>query len=181
MFKGSHIKDFAEQNPELMSTIPEFKQIYEEVKEKETASKIIWAAYFVAVLVDKRNPFKNTKNDGLRRELLQTEYCVEYSKEYYYLEDLCKNLCLTKEQKLYNVHLRKYEEFTNYLDKLDLSKQADLDKYVSYSSKLEKIDKILEKYRQSFEEKQTKEGDKWGSSKMNKSEERRRDRLKKSQ
>jgi hypothetical protein len=118
MVVGTHTKDFADQNPHLISTIRDFSHIYE-TQEKETASRILWAAYFISVIANDKNPFKNLRDDEERRLKIKEEFCKVYSNKYLNLEKIFSSIVLSKEHQLYNIHLRKYEEFGWHAQEID--------------------------------------------------------------
>jgi len=122
MVTGSFTRDFKEQNPDLVGTIQEFAQVYRDFKsDTESASKTLWSAYLVAVPTDKRNPYKNANTDELRRKLITSEFNSDYKVESYFLEKIFKAVVLSKAHTLYNIHLRKYEEFTAQVADMDLT------------------------------------------------------------
>lgn len=161
MVVGTHTRDFAEQNQHLISTYRDFKDLYTN-HSKEEASKILWSAYYTAVITDERNPFKNFKSDDERREKIKEEFYKSYSQRYLNLEKLFRGLVLSKEHSLFNLHARKYEEFLNILTGLDLTNDTEYKKYIDSMSKLPKISEYYEelskKYNESLQKNSSKEG-----------------------
>lgn len=161
MVVGIHTKDFGEQNLHLISTIKDFADIYKN-NNKETASRILWSAFFTAVIANDKNPFKNFKDDEERRDKIKEEFCPQYGLKYLSLEKLFSSLVLSKQHRLYNIHLRKYEEMVTILDQLDLTVDEQYKKYIETTQKLEKISKFYDELEKKFTESVSKSSGKEG-------------------
>lgn len=161
MIVGTHIKDFKEQNPGVVASIKQFSEIYT-YNSPEEASKILWSAYFVAIIANDKNPYRNFVSDEQRREEIVKQYYPRYTSKFIDLEKCFKSLVLTKEHTLYNIHLRKYEEFVAEMDGLKLDTDDGWKKYLDATSKLEKIskfyDELAKKYSESVNKSSAKEG-----------------------
>lgn len=177
MVLGTHIKDFKEQNPELIATFKDFSKVYLSYSDT-VASSILWSAYFVSVIANDKNPYKNFLSDDERREKIAEQFCTIYSKKFLGLEKIFSSLVLTKEHTLYNIHLRKYEEFTASFDGLDFDKEADWKKYLDASPKLEKINKFFDELGKKYSESINKGSNKEGGGSYTAAEKRNRDRQK---
>jgi hypothetical protein len=161
MVVGIHTKDFGEQNAHLLSTIKDFADVYRN-NEKDVASRILWSAFFVSVIANEKNPFKNHKDDEERRAKVKEEFCPQYGLKHLSLEKLFSTLVLSKQHRLYNIHLRKYEEMVSILDELDLTTDADYKKYIETTQKLEKISKFYDELEKKYTESITKSSGKEG-------------------
>jgi hypothetical protein len=161
MVVGTHVKDFREQNPGIVASIKQFAEIYT-YNSPDEASKILWSAYFVAIIANDKNPYRNFLSDDERRQKIVEEYYPRYTSKFVELERCFKTVVLSKEHTLYNIHLRKYEEFVAEMDNLVLSSEDGWKKYLDATSKLEKISKfyddLAKKYSESINKSSAKEG-----------------------
>lgn len=142
--KGNPQHDFREQNPFIIQ-IEGFSNIYKKHK-PDVASKICWAMYMIEEEDQESNPLARIINREERiAEVNKSYYKVDTTTEEYksLVSDFSKFI-LTKEQSLYRIHVRKFEELTAYLDSLALDDDKEFDKYIKIMDKLDKMWKGLE-------------------------------------
>lgn len=158
IISGNLMIDFRKQNSILVETNSEFMSLYSTYSEEE-ASKILWSAYYIAVPSDSKNPYRNARNNEERKELVRSQYFPKYIDDYEYIENIFKNIILDKSHALYNIHLTKFEEFTVFIESLDLTTDDGYKKYLDGMVKLEKVYKFYESLRSKFEDEQKKRVD----------------------
>ncbi len=139
VIKGNPQHDFKEQNP-LICTIRGFSDVYTKHK-PEIASKICWAMFMIEEADQEDNPLARISNIKERTEEVQKSYYKidTTTQEYKNLVDDFSKFALTKEQTLYRIHVRKFEEMTSYLDTLSLDDDKQFGKYIQIMDKLSKM------------------------------------------
>src|SRR5690606_6577360 len=103
---GNPNKDFKEQNPHVC-TVPDFAKVYENEKPAD-ASKIIWSIYYISVLSDSKNPYRNFKTEQERIDAVMENYYphLDLSKWGYLLKTF-QMFVMEKEETLFNIQTRK--------------------------------------------------------------------------
>lgn len=137
--KGNPQHDFKDQNP-IICTIKGFSDVYAKHK-PEIASKICWAMFMIEEADQEDNPLARISNIKERTEEVQKSYYKidTTTQEYKNLVDDFSKFALTKEQTLYRIHVRKFEEMTSYLDTLSLDDDKQFGKYIQIMDKLSKM------------------------------------------
>lgn len=148
--KGDPALDFREQNP-IISQIGSFSTIYSKHK-KEIASKICWAVYMIEEADANENPLARIANFNERvKEVQHSYYKIDVnSEEYKELVSDFSKFILSKEESLFRIHIRKFEELTSHLDQLSLDTDKDFEKYIKIMDKLDKMWKALESVKETM-------------------------------
>jgi len=147
MIEGDPTLDFLEQNPKLKS-IADFKNLYKNNK-PEVASKLLWSFYFITCINDEDNPHRGYASIDKRIESVMSGYYPEldYDK-YVYLYDTFQIFVLSKEERLFNIQLKKIEEVSLYHDKIDISEGGNnMDEFIKVSKALPSIWKGFDEIR----------------------------------
>jgi len=147
---GDPAVDFFEQNPEL-KTIEVFNELIANVGE-ENASKILWSIY----LIEDPNSRIFRMPRGEKISEIKSTYYPEFDlKKYSRIVDKYKSLILSKEERMYSIHVEKMDELTSHLDELKLDNDDDFTKYVKIMEKLPKVWDSLERVKKKMISKQS--------------------------
>lgn len=154
--KGNPSLDFKDQNP-LISQISGFANIYKKNK-PDIASKICWSMYMIEEADQENNPLARIINKQERiNEVSKTYYKVDTeSEDYKILVDDFSKFVLSKEESLYRIHIRKFEELTAFLDDLSLDDDKQFDKYIKIMDKIHNMWKNLETVKEKMIEVKSK-------------------------
>jgi len=155
--KGNPSLDFKDQNP-IISQIGMFAQLYKKNKQ-DVASKTCWAMYMIEEVDAEENPLARIIGfDERVKEVQKSYYNIDVTSEDYktLVSDFSKYV-LTKEEGLFRIHVRKFEELTAHLDGLNLSdSDKDFDQYMKIMDKLDKMWKALESVKEKMIEAKSK-------------------------
>jgi len=134
LITGNPELNFFEQNPELRY-LSEIKKAVSEYSEKE-ASKILWAIYMIE---DPNSKLYRIPKDKRIEEVQKNYYNIDVEK----FKDLIRAypglISMSKEEKMFKVHVDKLDELTGFLKDLCLTAPDEFDKALKILEKLPKI------------------------------------------
>lgn len=153
IIKGNPELDFKEQNP-IMCSVGSFKKLYE--TNPLEASKLLWSMYMIEEETTD-NPLSRLPKEDRIKEVQKTYHKVPVDSELYKIiaADYTRYI-LTKEETLFAIHIRKFEEMTSFLDTLSLTDDKQFEKYYKIMDKLDKMWKGLEFIKQNLIESKNK-------------------------
>lgn len=131
-----------EQIPEL-NYVPEFADLKNRLGEG-MASRVLWSIRMIEDPNSKtfRMPFSQ------KIDQIQATYFPDFDYEQY--KDVARKfslVCLEKEEQLYSIQVRKLDELTEVMDKLDTDNDKEFAKYIKIIDKLPKAWDALEKVK----------------------------------
>jgi hypothetical protein len=134
MVIGNPELNFFDQNPELRY-ISEIKRAVADYSDKE-ASKILWAIYMIE---DPNSKLYRIPKDKRIEEVKKNYYEIDLDK----FKELSKAysglISMSKEERMFKVHVDKLDELTSYLQNLTLSAPDEFEKALKILEKLPKI------------------------------------------
>lgn len=134
MIVGNPELNFFDQNPELRY-ISEIKKAVADYSDKE-ASKILWAIYMIE---DPNSKLYRIPKDKRIEEVRKNYYEIDVDKFKELIKAYSGLISMSKEERMFKVHVDKLDELTSYLQNLTLSAPDEFEKALKILEKLPKI------------------------------------------